>query len=112
MEIVLKGLSSISSNILCLKTLKILIDHVTHSVKEEDETFCSKSVESLSDISGDYHPDQRRGSSVGPILERPNYLRYVRCSVVIVLIRAASDVKSNIFRILIKINICIVSITD
>jgi len=43
--------------------------------EEEDETFCSKSVESLSDISGDYHPDQRRGSSVGPILERPNYLR-------------------------------------
>ena len=43
------------------------------SPKDEDQS-SYKSVESLSDVSQDYH--QRRGSSLGPMLERPSYLRY------------------------------------
>ena len=53
------------------------------SRKDEDEQSyfdSSKSVESLSECSQlsstpRYEADQRRGSSVGPILERPKYLR-------------------------------------
>ena len=54
------------------------------SKKDEEDGqsyYDSKSVESLSDCSQlsstpRYEADQRRGSSVGPILERPKYLRY------------------------------------
>ena len=47
---------------------------------DESESFSSKSVESLSECSSQLSQepdlgDQRRGSSVGPILERPKYLR-------------------------------------
>ena len=43
-------------------------------MEEDDISFSSKSVESLSNHSTDFR-DDRRGSSVGPILERPKYLR-------------------------------------